>query len=75
MVWETWVQSQVVSYKDFKNVLDTSLLNIQRNKVRIKTPLHFGVVAIEREPSVTLDYGLQLNLLTVDHCLTSSNPT
>ena len=37
MVWETWVQSQVESYQRLKKmVLDTSLLNIQQYKVRIK---------------------------------------
>ena len=42
-----------------KMVLDTSLLNTQQYKVRIKSkvkpsrespPLHFGVVAIEKDP-------------------------
>ena len=37
MVRETWVQSQVVSYlKTLKMVLDTSLLNMQQYKVRVK---------------------------------------
>ena len=37
MIWETWVQSQVASYeKSLKMVLDTSLLNTQQYKVRIK---------------------------------------
>ena len=37
MVRETWVQSQVASYQRLKKmVLDTSLLNTQQCKVRIK---------------------------------------
>ena len=37
VVWETWVQSQVTSYqKTLKMVLNTSLLNIQQYKVRMK---------------------------------------
>ena len=36
MVWETWVQSQVRHTKDFKLVLDFSLLNTQQYKMRIK---------------------------------------
>ena len=37
MVLETWVQSQIVSYQKLKKmVLDTSLLNTQQYKVRIK---------------------------------------
>ena len=35
MSWETWVQSQVVSYQRLKVVLDTSLLNTQQYKERI----------------------------------------
>ena len=34
MVWETWVQSQVVTSK---MVLDTALPNTQQYKVRIKS--------------------------------------
>ena len=60
MVRETRVQSQVESYQRLKTmVLDAALLNTQHYKVRIKgkveqswewscTPLHFGVVAIEK---------------------------
>ena len=60
MVRETRVQSQVVIPKTLKMVLDTSLLNSQQYKVRIKgkveqsrerssaLPLHFGVAAIEK---------------------------
>ena len=75
MVRETWVQSQVASYQRLKKiVLDTSLLNTQQYKVRIKgkvgqswerrsaPPLHLGVVAIEKgSPVVALHYGRQLN--------------
>ena len=40
MVRETWVQSQVVSYQRLKiMVLDTSLLNTQQYKVRIKAKM------------------------------------
>ena len=62
MVREIGVQSQVGSYQRLKKmVLDTSLLNTQHYKVRIKSkleqspytsvyrpPLHLGVVAIEK---------------------------
>ena len=61
MVEETWGQSQVrVIPKTLKMVLDTSLLNTQQYKERIKgkvehsrerssaLPLHLGVVAIEK---------------------------
>ena len=60
MVWETGVQSQVESYQRLKKmVLYATLLNTQQYKVRIKgkvdqsrkrscTPLHLGVVAIEK---------------------------
>ena len=69
MVRETWVQSQVASYqKTYKMVLDSSLLNTQQFKVRIKgkveqyreksSALHLGVVAIEKgafwSPSTTV---------------------
>ena len=37
MVQETWVLSQVASYQSLKMVLDTSLLNTQHYKVRIKS--------------------------------------
>ena len=36
MVRKTWIQSQVASYQRQKMVLDTSLLNTQQYKVRIK---------------------------------------
>ena len=36
MDWETWAQSQVELYQTLKMVLNTSLLNTQQNKVRIK---------------------------------------
>ena len=53
MVQETWAQSQVASYQRLKMVLDTSLLNTQHYKVRIKgkverPPLRLSVVAIEK---------------------------
>ena len=61
MARETWVQSQVKSYQRLKKmVLDASLLNTQRHKVRIKGKLeqsrerssaltqHLAVVAIEK---------------------------
>ena len=51
MVRETWVQSQVVSYQNLKILLDTSLLNTQQYKVRIK-----GKVEQSREKSSTLPY-------------------
>ena len=62
-------------------VLDTSLLNTQQYKVRIKgkeeqsrerssaphTHTHLGVVAIEKRSSlVALDYGRQLNFHLYD---------
>ena len=50
MVWETWVQSQVVIPKTLKMVLDTSLLNTQQYKIHIKGKVeqYLGVVAIEK---------------------------
>ena len=51
MIWETWVQSQVVISKTLKMVLDTTLLNTQQYKVRIK-----GKVEQSRESSSTLPY-------------------
>ena len=50
MVLEIWVQSQVVSYQRPKEmVLDTTLLNTQQYKVRIK-----GKVDQSREKSSAL---------------------
>ena len=52
VVWKTWVQSQVTSYQRLKKmVLDTSLLNTQQYKVRIK-----GKVEQSRERSSALPY-------------------
>ena len=61
MVWETRVQSQIKSYQRLKKmVLDSTLLNTQNYKVRIKgkveqsrewsstLPLQLGVVPIEK---------------------------
>ena len=51
MLWETRVQSQVASYQTLKMVLDTSLLNTQQYKVRIK-----GKVEQSRERSSAILY-------------------
>ena len=52
LVQETWVQSQVASYQRLKKmVLDTSLLNTQQYKVRIK-----GKVEQSWEKSSALPY-------------------
>ena len=52
MIRETWVQSPVASYERLKKmVLDTSLLNTQQYKVRIK-----GKVEQAREKSSALPY-------------------
>ena len=52
MVRETWVQSQVTSYqKTLKMLLDTSLLNTQQYKVRIK-----GKVEQSKERSSALHH-------------------
>ena len=56
MVQETWVQSLVVSYQRFFNMVrDTSVLNTQQYKVRIKGKLeksrersNLCIVAIEK---------------------------
>ena len=37
IVWETGVKSQVESHQRLNHVLDATLLNIQRYKVRIKS--------------------------------------
>ena len=57
MVRETWVHSRVASYQTLKMVLDTSLLNTQHYKVRIK-----GKVEQSKERSSTLPYVLVLYL-------------
>ena len=79
MVWETGIQSQVESYQRLKKmVLDSTLLNTQHYKVRIKgkvqqsrewsstLPLYLVVVAIEKgtfgSPSTK---GRQLYLLYI----------
>ena len=51
MVRETWVQSQVMSYKNFKNVTWYLLAYIQQYKVRIN-----GKVGQSREMSNALPY-------------------
>ena len=51
IVWGTWVQYRSGHTKDFKMVLDTSLLNTQYYKVRIK-----GKVEQSRERSGALTY-------------------
>ena len=84
---ETWVQSQVESYQRLKKVaLDAALLNTQHYKVRIKskveqssewssTPLHLGVVAIQRESfRVIIDYGCQV-YFTYECCILLIHPT
>ena len=76
MVRETWVQSQVMSYeKTLKMVLDTSLLNTQWYKVRIKVKGSNPGKGVAPSPTpwcssywkgsllVALDYGHQLNFL------------
>ena len=76
MIRETGVQSQVESYQRLKKmVLDTTLLNTQHYKVRIKgkveqsrersgaLPLLIGVVAVEKE-AFGLSSTTVANLLT-----------
>ena len=76
MARETWVQSQVESYQRLKKmVLDASLLDTQRYKVRIKGKVKQSREGVAPSPTpwcssyrkgslrVTLDYGRQLTLL------------
>ena len=53
MAWEAWVQSRSSHTKDFKMVLDTTLLNTQHYKVRFK-----GKVEQSWEWSSALPYTL-----------------
>ena len=73
MARETWVQSQVESYKRLKKMIfDASLLNTQHYKVRIKgkveqsregvapSPTHWCSSYRKGSLRVTLDYGRQV---------------
>ena len=51
MIQETWIQSRSRHIKDLKMILDTSLLNTQQYKVRIKSK-----VEQSKEKSSALPY-------------------